>query len=83
MSLTIYSKPGCGHCKMVKRFLDDKGIDYEDVNVYEDEDSMNYLKEQEYYSLPQVFDNDDYVGDNVGKVMAYVKKLNNGVASDE
>ena len=68
---------------MVKRFLDDKGIDYEDVNVYEDEDSMNYLKEQEYYSLPQVFDNDDYVGDNVGKVMAYVKKLNNGVASDE
>jgi thioredoxin 1 len=33
--LTVLSQVGCRPCEMVKHFLQDKGIDYESVNVQE------------------------------------------------
>jgi len=35
-SVTIYSTPQCPYCRMVKAFLDRKGVPYQDINVAED-----------------------------------------------
>jgi len=32
----VYSTPTCPYCRMAKKFLDDNGIDYQDLNVAED-----------------------------------------------
>ncbi|MBL7119952.1 MAG: glutaredoxin family protein [Dehalococcoidia bacterium] len=32
----VYSTPTCPYCKMAKKFLDDNGIGYQDLNVGED-----------------------------------------------
>jgi glutaredoxin-like YruB-family protein len=35
--ITVYSTPTCPYCVMAKRYLSEKGIAYEDVNVAEDQ----------------------------------------------
>ena len=35
-SVTIYSTPQCPYCRMVKAFLDRKGVPYREINVAED-----------------------------------------------
>jgi glutaredoxin-like YruB-family protein len=42
----IYSTPTCPHCRALKEFLDEKGIEYEDVNVAEDEKERNEMVEK-------------------------------------
>ncbi|OGO02542.1 MAG: NrdH-redoxin [Chloroflexi bacterium RBG_13_54_8] len=32
----VYSTPTCAYCKAAKKFLEDKGIAYKDLNVGED-----------------------------------------------
>ena len=32
----VYSTPTCPYCKMTKKFLEDNGIKYQDLNVAED-----------------------------------------------
>lgn len=36
-TVTIYSTPTCGFCKMLKAFLESKSIPYTDHNVADDE----------------------------------------------
>lgn len=37
MGIKVYSIPTCPFCKKTKEFLKEKGIEFEDVNVMEDE----------------------------------------------
>ena len=37
----VYSTPTCPYCSMVKKFLDDNGISYQDVNVAEDREALD------------------------------------------
>ena len=32
----VYSTPTCPYCKMAKKFLEDNGVAYQDLNVAED-----------------------------------------------
>jgi len=34
--IKVYSTPACPYCHTVKAFLDERGFDYEDVDVAED-----------------------------------------------
>lgn len=36
MAIIVYSTPTCPYCHMLKKFLDDKGVQYEDVDVAAD-----------------------------------------------
>ena len=37
----VYSTPTCPYCSMVKKFLDDNSISYQDVNVAEDREALD------------------------------------------
>tara|TARA_Y100000310_G_C20447764_1_gene699241 strand:- start:171 stop:416 length:246 start_codon:yes stop_codon:yes gene_type:complete len=37
MEVTIYSTPSCPFCKQTKEWLKEKGVEYKEVNVAEDE----------------------------------------------
>lgn len=43
--VTVYTKYGCPQCDMTKRVLDGEGIEYEAINVQDDEKAMKYVKE--------------------------------------
>jgi len=34
--IKVYSTPTCPYCKMAKKFLEDNGIKYQDLNVAQD-----------------------------------------------
>ncbi|MDR1568147.1 MAG: glutaredoxin-like protein NrdH [Streptococcaceae bacterium] len=52
--IKVFSKINCMQCKMVKRFLDDKNIDYLEINVEEQPEMIDYVKSLGFQTLPVV-----------------------------
>ncbi|MEM2915985.1 MAG: glutaredoxin domain-containing protein [Candidatus Woesearchaeota archaeon] len=42
----VYSTPTCPYCHMVKDYLKEHGVEFEDVNVAEDKDAANEMVEK-------------------------------------
>lgn len=61
--VTIYSGIRCAYCNAAKRLLDNKGVEYTEINVDEDptlrEEMLARTKRQ---TVPQIFIDDLHVG---------------------
>lgn len=53
--IKIYSKNNCIQCKQSKLWLQNKGLDYKELNVDENLDAYNYLMANNLRTLPVVF----------------------------
>ncbi len=42
----VYSTPTCTYCIVLKKYLDEKGIDYEEVDISEDEEAQKAMIEK-------------------------------------
>lgn len=56
----VHSTPSCFQCKMTKRRLDEKGIEYREVDLSQDPVAMERVKSLGYSSAPVVFAGDDH-----------------------
>jgi len=54
-TLTIYTKPGCQYCTAAKQYLDQNGINYNEVDITQHEDKIEWLREQGFKTLPVIF----------------------------
>ncbi len=45
-TVKIYSTPSCPYCHMAKKFLDEKGVSYEDIDVASDESAAKEMVEK-------------------------------------
>lgn len=54
MTVTVYSKPACQQCNMTKRYLDQKGIVYDTIDITEDEVAYEYVSSLGYQQAPVV-----------------------------
>lgn len=43
MNIKVYSTPTCPYCKLVKEFLHEKKIDYEDIDVAADSNAAQEM----------------------------------------
>lgn len=59
--ITVFSNTGCGKCKMLKRWLDSKGLEYKERNIAEDGEALNELIRNKRRSLPQIQVNNEFV----------------------
>lgn len=59
MDITLYSKPLCVQCDATKRALDKAGIDYDVVDITEDEDALEMVKSLGYVQAPVVITSED------------------------
>lgn len=50
--IKVYSKTVCPQCRMVKKFLDDKGITYEEINVENNSEAKEYLESANIRTVP-------------------------------
>lgn len=41
--IKVYSTPVCPYCKMVKEFLKEKGIEFEDIDVSKDKEAAKEM----------------------------------------
>ena len=60
-TLNIYSKPNCSKCKMLKRWLEIKGIDYNEIDISKNQEGMDKLVSSNRTSLPVVEIEDEFV----------------------
>ena len=54
MDIKVYSKPDCGACDITKQWLEGNGIEYEAIDVTEDAEALDEIKEKGYMQLPVV-----------------------------
>lgn len=60
-TLNVYSKPNCSKCNMLKRWLEIKGIDYNEIDISESQEGMDKLVSSNRTSLPVVEIEDEFV----------------------
>lgn len=53
--LKLYTQNNCGYCSIMKRKLDSWGIEYDTINVSENVEGKQFLKEQGLKTVPQLF----------------------------
>lgn len=54
MQVTVYTTPNCPQCMTTKRFMDKKGIRYEEVALQDNPEKLNEFRDQGYTSAPIV-----------------------------
>ena len=52
--ITIYSKPNCMQCAFSKKYLNDKGVEFKEINVFEDDEALKMLRDAGYSQMPVV-----------------------------
>ena len=55
MSITLYTKPNCVQCNATKRALDKHGLDYETIDLTEDVNALDRIKDMGFQQAPVVF----------------------------
>lgn len=60
MTVTVYTTPSCIQCESTKKFLDKNEIAYSVVDLSEDQDAMQMVKELGYSSAPVVIAGDKH-----------------------
>jgi len=55
MSITLFTQPQCPFCDIMKRMLDQTGLTYYTVNIKENEDALNFMKEKGHRTVPQLY----------------------------
>ena len=60
MGVTVYSKPSCVQCVATYRELDRKGINYNVVDIAEDNQALLKVKNMGYMSAPVVITSNDH-----------------------
>ncbi|WP_227134302.1 glutaredoxin 3 [Halorubellus salinus] len=60
----VYTKENCGYCDKAKALLDEKGVEYEEINVTGDEDAFEEMVERANgrQTAPEVFIDDELIG---------------------
>jgi glutaredoxin 3 len=46
MKVKVYSTPACSHCRDLKRFLEENGIDFQDIDVSKDREAAKEMVEK-------------------------------------
>ncbi|MDT2806474.1 glutaredoxin-like protein NrdH [Vagococcus lutrae] len=57
-TITLYTKNNCPQCKMTKRFLTQKDVTFEEINIDEQPQYIDWLKEQGHRTVPVLTTNE-------------------------
>tara|TARA_B100001094_G_C18119373_1_gene765950 strand:+ start:1120 stop:1356 length:237 start_codon:yes stop_codon:yes gene_type:complete len=68
--IIIYSKNLCGYCTMAKTWLNNKGIQYEEISIEEPDAREKFMREHpQLRQMPQIFID----GENIGGYQQLIK----------
>jgi len=54
MSVTVYSKPACVQCTATTRALEQRGVQYQVIDLSEDQDAFETVRGMGYMQVPVV-----------------------------
>ncbi|AWZ36349.1 NrdH-redoxin [Streptococcus agalactiae] len=53
-AITVFSKNNCMQCKMTKKFLNQHGADFEEINIDEKPEKIEYVKNLGFSAAPVI-----------------------------
>ena len=63
MKFLIFTKYRCSYCDRAKTLIEQKGFEYESINIEEDNNLEILLEKNKYArTMPQIFINDKLIG---------------------
>ncbi|WP_278314146.1 glutaredoxin-like protein NrdH [Lolliginicoccus levis] len=60
MSITVYTKPACVQCNATYRALDKAGLEYEIIDISEDDSARDFVMALGYLQAPVVVAGDNH-----------------------
>lgn len=60
MTVTVYTKPACVQCNATYRALDKKGITYQSVDISQNPEALDRLRDLGYMQAPVVITDQDH-----------------------
>lgn len=54
MKTVVYTQPGCGECMFVMKWLESRDVEYEAINIRENDEALEKVQSSGYSSLPVV-----------------------------
>lgn len=51
---TVYTKPACVQCDMTKRYMDKIGVEYNTVDITQDQEALDMILNMGFQSAPVV-----------------------------
>lgn len=60
MSVTVYSKPSCVQCNATYRALEQRGVEFNVIDISQDEQAYNLVQSLGYRQVPVVVTADDH-----------------------
>ncbi|OMH25704.1 glutathione peroxidase [Motiliproteus sp. MSK22-1] len=60
--VTLFARPGCGHCLRAKQLLDEKGLRYEEIQLGRDVNHRGLKAVTGRQTVPQIFINGVHIG---------------------
>ena len=58
--ITVYSKPNCHSCEFAKKYLNDKGVKFKEINVFKDAEALAMLRDKGFSQMPVVDVNGEF-----------------------
>lgn len=58
--IKVYSQPKCVQCEMTKELLKASNVEFEEINVEENEEALDLIKMHGFKRLPVVTRNDSF-----------------------
>ena len=58
--IKVYSKPNCVRCEMTKEFLKQNKVEFEEINIEENEEALELIKLHGFQRLPVVTRNNSF-----------------------
>ena len=52
--IKVYSKPNCMACNFSKKYLDDRGVKFEEIDVFQDAEALAMLRDKGFSQMPVV-----------------------------
>ena len=52
--IKIYSKPNCVKCTYAKKYLTDKNVEFQEIDVFENAEALQMLRDAGYSEMPVV-----------------------------
>jgi len=66
--IQVYGKKICPFCDLVKNAFNNLGVNYEYLDIEEDQKSKTFIEEQGFKTVPQLYYNDKHYGGSEGVV---------------
>lgn len=60
--ITIYGKPVCGFCTKAKTLADQYNVEYNYVDLTQNPDKLDMIKQQGHKTVPVIFKEDKMIG---------------------